>query len=153
MRISEPRWLEFDRVVTLHDQIVAIYGSAGFPFPGYLDSALSAPKNFYWYHDGGFDLFDLAAVYLYHIAQAHAFTDGNKRTAYIAALVFLGVNGIDVVLPTNMLILARATVRAVEGRIGKIHLARTMRVMPRLTRPKHRPSGKSRRRKRRKRML
>ena len=36
----------------------------------------------------------MAAAYLYHIAQNHAFHDGNKRTAVMSALVFLDVNGV-----------------------------------------------------------
>jgi death on curing protein len=32
-------------------------------------------------------------VYAFGIAKNHAFIDGNKRTAYLAAIVFLEVNG------------------------------------------------------------
>lgn len=35
----------------------------------------------------------MAAAYLYHIAQNHPFVDGNKRTAFAAALTFLELNG------------------------------------------------------------
>ena len=37
----------------------------------------------------------MAAAYLFHIAQNHAFHDGNKRTAALAALIFLDVNGVE----------------------------------------------------------
>lgn len=154
LQIDEPRWIEFNWAIALHDEIVRIYGSAGFPHPGYLDSALNAAKNYHHYsEDGGHDLYDLAAIYLYHIAKAHAFTDGNKRTAYVCAIAFLYFNGIDVRLPRNTLILAKATERAVKNKIGKVQLAQTMRVMPKIVRPRHRPSSKSRRRKKGKRML
>ena len=43
-------------------------------------------------HEG---LAAMAAAYLFHIAQNHAFHDGNKRTAALAALVFLDVNGVE----------------------------------------------------------
>ena len=39
------------------------------------------------------DVFDLAASYAYGIAKAHAFVDGNKRTAFVAAFTFLALNG------------------------------------------------------------
>ena len=39
------------------------------------------------------DLFDMAAAYCFHIAQAQAFLDGNKRTGVAAAIVFLNENG------------------------------------------------------------
>jgi len=37
--------------------------------------------------------FEMAAAYLFHIARNHPFIDGNKRTALMCALVFLGLNG------------------------------------------------------------
>ncbi len=39
----------------------------------------------------------MAAAYAFHIAENHPFVDGNKRTALNAAIVFLGLNGLDVV--------------------------------------------------------
>ena len=39
----------------------------------------------------------MAASYAFHIAENHPFVDGNKRTALNAAIVFLGLNGFDVV--------------------------------------------------------
>lgn len=35
----------------------------------------------------------MAAAYLYHIVQNHPFVDGNKRAGFLAALVFLDLNG------------------------------------------------------------
>jgi death-on-curing protein len=35
----------------------------------------------------------MAAAYLFHLARNHPFVDGNKRTALMCALVFLGLNG------------------------------------------------------------
>jgi death-on-curing protein len=42
-------------------------------------------------------IFAMAAAYAFHIAENHPFVDGNKRTALNAAIVFLGLNGLDVV--------------------------------------------------------
>ena len=44
---------------------------------------------------GGADLAGIAAAYAFHIAQAQAFLDGNKRTAVGAALVFLERSGVE----------------------------------------------------------
>lgn len=41
--------------------------------------------------DGKFH--EMAAAYLYHLARNHPFVDGNKRTALVCSLVFLGLNG------------------------------------------------------------
>ena len=43
------------------------------------------------------DLFSMAAAYAFHIAESQAFVDGNKRTGLNAALVFLLMNGLEVV--------------------------------------------------------
>lgn len=47
-------------------------------------------------YNGLEDIFDIAAWYLVSIAKAHAFNDGNKRTALIVALTFLSTEGIDI---------------------------------------------------------
>ena len=39
------------------------------------------------------DVHVLAAAYLYGFAKNHPFSDGNKRTAYLAAFTFLYLNG------------------------------------------------------------
>jgi death-on-curing protein len=38
-------------------------------------------------------VFEMAAAYLFHLARNHPFVDGNKRTALMCALVFLGLSG------------------------------------------------------------
>ena len=52
---------------------------------------------------------------MYHIAKGHAFLDGNKRTAYVTALYFLGINGIHIPRPEDVLVLATAVVDAAES--------------------------------------
>ena len=39
------------------------------------------------------DVFEIAAAYAFGISKAHAFVDGNKRTAFVAAFTFLRLNG------------------------------------------------------------
>lgn len=131
--MQEPEWLTTDDVIQIHNDVVRIQGSSGFPHPGYLESAVIAPQQTLHYSHGGLDLYDLAAVYLYHIAKAHAFTDANKRTAYGSALVFLGINDINLMLPPNMLSLARATIAVAKDEIDKVAIAALLREMPRRT--------------------
>ena len=66
---------------------------SGIGNPSQVDSALGAAQNTYWYGAG--DVFAVAAAYAFHIAQAQAFNDGNKRTAASAAITFLTLNGIQ----------------------------------------------------------
>ena len=58
-----------------------------------LESAVFQPQNVFLYGQG--DKYDIAAAYAFHITQAQAFLDGNKRTAMSAALQFLDINGIS----------------------------------------------------------
>ena len=57
-------------------------------------SALSAPRKLFD-HDPAADLAKLAASYAVALAQTHGFMEGGKRAAFIAAYVFLGLNGYD----------------------------------------------------------
>jgi death-on-curing protein len=43
------------------------------------------------------DAADLAAAYAYGLARNHGFVDGNKRTAWIAARVFLADQGLTLI--------------------------------------------------------
>jgi death-on-curing protein len=91
--VNEPRWLSDTVVLTVHaDQIREHGGSLGLRDRGLLDSALGRPRNRFAYESGS-DLFDLSASYGFGIAQNHPFIDGNKRVAFQAMYVFLGLNG------------------------------------------------------------
>lgn len=58
---------------------------------GSFESAVMHPQNISAYEAG--DVFEVAAGYAFHIAQAQSLIDGNKRTGTSAALVFLELNG------------------------------------------------------------
>lgn len=88
-------FLKKDHVIALHDEIIAtVGGEHGMLNEASLDSALGAAANRAWYEQAG--LAQCAATYAFHIAMAHAFLDGNKRIAIVAAETFLAVNGATV---------------------------------------------------------
>jgi death-on-curing protein len=90
--VTEWVWLREDVVLALHDeQLVEHGGAAGMRDHGLLQSALARPQNSSAY--GEPDGATLAAAYAYGIARNHPFVDGNKRTAAVAALLFLDLNG------------------------------------------------------------
>ncbi len=92
--MKEPVWLKRSVIDAMHDMLLAEHGGpAGLRDEGLLESALARPKNLYSY--GEKDLFDLAAAYAFGIVKNHPFTDGNKRTSFLAAYVFLRTNGIQ----------------------------------------------------------
>ena len=73
--------------IGLHDH----GGSPGIRDSGLIESALASAQNAALY--GGGDHFDIAAAYAFHLAQAQAYLDGNKRVGVMAALVFLSMQG------------------------------------------------------------
>ena len=92
-------FLTLDEILQIHARSLAEHGgSEGIREPGLLESALASAKN--TFHYGGGDLFDVAASYAFHLAESQAFVDGNKRTAVVAALVFLARNGVYARPPT-----------------------------------------------------
>jgi death-on-curing protein len=79
----------------IHDAQLREHGGApGIRDEGLLDSGLARAQHKFAYTEG-VDLATLAAAYAFGLAKNHGFIDGNKRTAFMAAYVFLGLNGQD----------------------------------------------------------
>ena len=86
------RWLDKSALLMLHGESLADHGGAsGIRDEGLFDSALARPLNLLAY--GSPDYAELAAAYGVGLAKNHPFIDGNKRIAFIAAALFLGLNG------------------------------------------------------------
>lgn len=89
---TEPIWLDVRDATAVHDRQLAEHGGGtGLRDPGLLESALVRSVNRWNY--GESDLAALAATYAYGVARNHPFVDGNKRTAWVLARLFLAVNG------------------------------------------------------------
>ncbi|KAL8868031.1 MAG: hypothetical protein Q9198_008318 [Flavoplaca austrocitrina] len=86
---STLRFLTLDQVKKLHHIYV---GTTAPSRDTLLNSALDAPMNKQHY-EGEQDPIKLASVLATRIIKNHAFMDGNKRTALLAANVFLKING------------------------------------------------------------
>ena len=97
MRDEAPDFLNLEDVLELHALQLARYGgAAGVRDRGLLQSAVAQPQTTFdgaFVHDG---LFAMGAAYLFHIVQNHPFVDGNKRVAFQAMYLFLGLNGLRV---------------------------------------------------------
>ena len=86
------RWIDRTVLIAIHDMQLAEHGGgAGLRDANLLESALAKPENLAAY--GKPDAAALAAAYGYGISRNHAFMDGNKRTALVAAELFLQLNG------------------------------------------------------------
>jgi death on curing protein len=87
-------WPAEDVILAIHDEQIGEHGGASRVRDlGLLQSALARPRNLVAYEDP--DAAALAASYAFGIARNHAFIDGNKRTAFVAAELFLALNGFE----------------------------------------------------------
>jgi death on curing protein len=92
--VTEPVWLRRDVILAVHDEQLADHGGAqGLRDEGLLDSALARPHHLLGYGDP--DAAELGAAYAWGIARNHPLVDGNKRTALVAAELFLVLNGYE----------------------------------------------------------
>lgn len=90
---QEPRWLDKRALLLLHGESLAEHGGLeGLRDEALLDSALARPQHLNAYGED-VDIASLAAAYGYGIARNHPFLDGNKRAAFLAIGLFLGLNG------------------------------------------------------------
>ena len=86
------RWIGLEVVFAIHDRQLAEHGGLdGLLDRGAVESALARPQNLAAY--GLPDAADLAAAYAFGLARNHGFADGNKRTAWTVARLFLADNG------------------------------------------------------------
>lgn len=118
------RWVGADVIFAIHDRQIAEHGGLdGVRDRAMLESAVARPQNLSAY--GGPDAASLAAAYAFGFARNHGFADGNRRTAWIVARVFLADNGLRVRFD------AREAIRIMEdlasGKTGEDELARWFR--------------------------
>lgn len=118
-------FLEWDQLLEIHRQQLEAHGGAdGFIDRGTVASALNRAKNKYHY-GGEEDLAVLAAAYLCGLCTTQGFSDGNKRTALNAALVFLQLNGLD--LDTELDELYQVAIQVARNAISEDALADWLR--------------------------
>ena len=88
--------LTVDIVKEIHAAVIGGFGGLpGVRDEGLLASAVAAPQATLGGRSPYEDLVEVAAAYLFYLCRNHAFNDGNKRVAMVAAIVFLRLNGIE----------------------------------------------------------
>jgi death-on-curing protein len=123
--IDEVYFLTVEEVVVIHaDQISRYGGDAARRDTGLLESAVHAAENVAAYANDS-DLCDMAAAYMFHIAENQPFVDGNKRAAVASALVFLHQNGIEVLDPGELL--HDVMIKVATKEMGKPQIATALR--------------------------
>jgi death on curing protein len=90
--VTEWRWLLREAIDILHaEQLDEHGGLSGVKDENALEAALARPVHKANY--GEPTVFELAGAYLFGIAKNHPYSDGNKRTAFLAAYAFLRIHG------------------------------------------------------------
>ena len=122
---KQPHWLTKTGLMLLHDRSLALHGgSPGLRDEGLLESALARPENRFAY-EGLDNIPALAATYAVGVSSNHPLIDGNKRTAFLAAGLFLEKNGLRLVAAPADAILTMLSVAS--GEIGIDQLAEWLR--------------------------
>lgn len=99
-------------------------GLAGLRDENALESALARPRQ-RWAYDREVDLARLAAAYGFGLARSHPYRDGNKRTAFLAMVIFLGLNGSELEVPEAEVVTTMLDLAA--GRLSEDTLAQWIR--------------------------
>ena len=111
--MNEPKWITKDILLSVHAELLNRFGGlSGIRDEGLLDSALNRPKHLLSY--GSPTLFQMAASYSHGIVKNHPFLDGNKRTGFMSAYIFLGVNGWSLEAPEEEAVLETLALAAGE---------------------------------------
>ena len=125
MSRAEPRWVPRLVVEAIHvDQIREHGGLIGIRDENALESALARARQ-RWTYEPDVDLPRLAADYAFGICRNHPFRDGNKRAAFLSAVIFLGLNGLDLVAPEDEVVQKMLALAA--GELGEEEIAEWFR--------------------------
>ena len=90
--MNEPNWITREECLAYHESLLERFGGLlGVRDEALLDSALNRPKHLFTY--GEPSIFEMASSYAHGIVKNHPFLDGNKRTGFIAAALFIETNG------------------------------------------------------------
>jgi death on curing protein len=96
--MKQPHWIDRRALVLLHSESLAEHGGcSGVRDEGLLDSALARPRQIFT-SEASADLARLAAAYAAALVRDHPFVEGNKRATFLAAGMFLELNGLRLVV-------------------------------------------------------
>ncbi|MBR5941434.1 MAG: type II toxin-antitoxin system death-on-curing family toxin [Neisseriaceae bacterium] len=94
--------IDLQIVLSIHERILSVeMGFKGSVDIGKLESAINRITHWQLYENTD-NIFDIAALYAIAIAKAHAFSDGNKRTAMVTMLSYLETQGVVIQEDTGL---------------------------------------------------
>mgnify|MGYP000094043987 FL=1 len=92
--MNSPHWLSREAIYAIHSLSISRFGGGdGLRDEKAFETSLNRPLQHFTYGEPPPSIFELAAVYCSGLVKSHPFIDGNKRTGFMAAYTFLGING------------------------------------------------------------
>ncbi|TGL85794.1 type II toxin-antitoxin system death-on-curing family toxin [Leptospira congkakensis] len=129
--LDETIFLSIEDIILIHKNQIELYGGAAdIRDHGLLESAIDQPMTTF---DGVSlhpSLFDKAAAYLFYLCKNHPFLDGNKRVALASSLVFLDINGYDILDPNETLY--EFVIGVAEGKFKLEEIKKTLEALAQL---------------------
>ncbi len=118
--MNEPQWITKEEALAFHVMLLVRFGGIdGIRDEGLLESALSRPQQLFHYEKP--TLFEMAASYAHGIVKNHPFLDGNKRSGFTVAGLFLEMNGYSLQAPETEAVIQ--TVALAAGDVSAAHYA------------------------------
>ncbi|WP_427157660.1 type II toxin-antitoxin system death-on-curing family toxin [Aliinostoc sp. HNIBRCY26] len=103
--MNEPTWLTAQMLLAIHEDLISQYGGlSGVRDSALLEASLARPRHKFSYQPE-VSLLELAVAYGFALSKNHPFVDGNKRTAFMAMYVFLGLNAYSFNAPEPEIVL------------------------------------------------
>jgi len=88
------KYLKIKDIIAIHKQFEELYGVDGTILqPSNLEIALEIPKRRIYGNEIFITVTEKAAALMYNLLKLHPFVDGNNRTGFTAAIMFLSQNG------------------------------------------------------------
>lgn len=88
--MSAVRYLSEGEMIAIHTRVAA---NAAVRSQSLLGSAVGRPQGSFGGTEIHADLYEKASALMLGVLMNHPFTDGNKRTAWLSAMIFLSMNG------------------------------------------------------------
>lgn len=115
-------FIDFDRIVQLNSLAIQTFGGDHLIRDrGIIESAINQPMATFsgtYLHSS---IFEMAAAYYFHISECQGFSDGNKRTGFLAMFSFLKLNGCDLIIPDEYL--WPTLMQVAQGSVNKSELS------------------------------
>lgn len=124
---NEPAWLTAEQLIDINQRIVALANEPHLVLSvSLLESACARAAN-YWHYEEEDDVLILAVHLMLGIARNRCFEQGNKRTGFTAAVMFLELNGYELSGDADSEILGEFVTKVITREVKEEDLIASLR--------------------------